>query len=191
VSARQDERGTSSRPAFKIADNVTVPVHAAGLHLSRMIGGEIHSAGCRGPNECAHRAIASVPKFPDRPGTQNRVHFSYAFTAAGPGIILGTAAHMSPEQAKGKESDRTSDIWAFGCVLYEMLTARTVFQGETANEIFAAVLRAEPDWHWLPMDTPEGIRRLLRRCLVKSQKQRLPHIGVACIEINEVQRAGH
>jgi len=108
-------------------------------------------------------------------------------TAAGPGMILGTAAYMSPEQAKGKESDRTSDIWAFGCVLYEMLTARTVFQGETANEIFAEVLRAEPDWHWLPMDTPEGIRRLLRRCLLKSQKQRLPHIGVARIEINEVQ----
>ena len=103
------------------------------------------------------------------------------------GMILGTAAYMSPEQAKGKEADRTSDIWAFGCVLYEMLTGRTVFQGETANEILAGVLTAEPDWHWLPMDTPEGIRRLLRRCLLKSQKKRLPHIGAARIEINEVQ----
>src|SRR5262245_65416732 len=68
-----------------------------------------------------------------------------------------------------------------------MLTARTVFQGETANEILAGVLKAEPDWHWLPMDTPEGIRRLLRRCLLKSQMQRLPHIGAARIEIAEVQ----
>ena len=102
-----------------------------------------------------------------------------------PGIIMGTAAYMPPEQAKGKETDRTGDVWAFGCVLYEMLTGRAVFEGETVSEIFAAILRGEPDWTKLPADTPQGIRRLLQRCLRKDQKQRLQYIGDARIEIQD------
>jgi serine/threonine protein kinase len=104
-----------------------------------------------------------------------------------PGVILGTAAYMSPEQAKGKEVDRTTDVWAFGCVLYEMLAGRPAFEGETLGEILAGVLKDEPDWRRLPLETPEAIRRLLRRCLKKDRKQRLPHIGAARIEIDEAQ----
>ena len=106
---------------------------------------------------------------------------------AAQGMILGTAAYMSPEQAKGKELDRTADVWAFGCVLYEMLTGRPVFDGETVGEILGGVFKAEPEWRQLPDDTPQGILRLLRRCLQKDRKQRLQSIGDARIEIQEAQ----
>jgi eukaryotic-like serine/threonine-protein kinase len=105
--------------------------------------------------------------------------------ATGPGVILGTAAYMSPEQAKGRLADRTSDIWAFGCVLYEMLTGRAAFEGETASEILAGVMKTEPEWHLLPVEAPASIRRLLRRCLQKDRRARLQHIGDARIEIDE------
>jgi hypothetical protein len=101
------------------------------------------------------------------------------------GFILGTAAYMSPEQAKGKETDRTTDIWAFGCVLYEMLTGRAAFEGETVGEILGSVFKAEPDWTRLPADTPPAIRRLLQRCLRKDAALRLRDIGDARIEIHD------
>jgi serine/threonine protein kinase len=99
------------------------------------------------------------------------------------GMILGTAAYMSPEQAKGKVVDKRSDVWAFGCVLFEMLTGKQTFTGETLTDILASVVRAEPDWSALPAVTPEVIRRLLRRCLTKDPKQRLRDIGEARITI--------
>jgi serine/threonine protein kinase/Tol biopolymer transport system component len=108
-------------------------------------------------------------------------------SASIPGIILGTAAYMSPEQAKGKEADRTSDVWAFACVLYEILTGHAVFGGETTTEILGAVLRGEPDWRRLPSETPQGIRRLLRRCLQKDRTSRLHDIADARIELDEAQ----
>ncbi len=101
------------------------------------------------------------------------------------GIILGTAAYMAPEQAKGRPVDRRADIWAFGCVLYEMLTGRRAFDGETVSDILAAVIRAEPDWSALPAMTPAPIRKLLKRCLQKEAKQRLQAIGEARIAIEE------
>jgi serine/threonine protein kinase len=104
-----------------------------------------------------------------------------------PGVIFGTAAYMSPEQTKGKETDRTSDIWAFGCVLYEMLTGGRVFQGDTVSEIFAGILKTEPNWRLLPDETPQGIRRLLRRCLQKERKLRFRDSGDVRIEIEEAQ----
>jgi serine/threonine protein kinase len=110
-------------------------------------------------------------------------------SASIPGTILGTAAYMSPEQAKGKAAERSSDVWAFGCVLYEMLTGRAAFAGETVAEILAAVLTAEPDWKLLPADTPISLQRLLRRCLQKDRKERLQHIGDARIEINDAGSA--
>ncbi len=106
------------------------------------------------------------------------------------GMILGTAAYMSPEQAKGKVVDKRSDIWAFGCVLFEMLTGKQSFSGETLTDILASVVRAEPDWNLLPASTPEPIRRLLRRCLTKDQKQRLRDIGEARITIESFQSGG-
>jgi Tol biopolymer transport system component len=105
--------------------------------------------------------------------------------ASVPGVILGTAAYMSPEQAKGKESARTTDVWAFGCVLYEMLTGSEVFAGETVGEILGGVFKAEPDWRRLPNDTPQGVRYLLRRCLQKDSKQRLQCMGDARIQLDE------
>ena len=101
------------------------------------------------------------------------------------GMILGTAAYMSPEQAKGQRVDRRADIWAFGCVLYEMLTGRKPFEGETISDVLAAVIRAEPDWTAIPEATPPPLQRLVRRCLIKDAKQRLRDIGDARITIDE------
>jgi serine/threonine protein kinase len=108
---------------------------------------------------------------------------SIAATQAG--VILGTAAYMSPEQARGKTVDRRADIWAFGCVLFEMLGGRKPFEGETVTDVLAAVVRAEPDLESLPSDTSLRIRELIRRCLTKDPKQRLQAIGEARIAIEE------
>jgi Tol biopolymer transport system component len=104
------------------------------------------------------------------------------------GVILGTAAYMSPEQARGKRVDRRADIFAFGCVLYEMMTGRQAFSGETVSDTLAAVLRAEPDWTLLPKETPRAVERLLRRCLEKEPRQRLRDIGEARIVLEAVER---
>src|SRR5579863_9324371 len=105
------------------------------------------------------------------------------------GTILGTAAYMSPEQARGKACDKRTDIWAFGCVLYELLAGKPAFQGETTTEILAAVLRGEPDWQALPDTTPLSIRVLLRRCLQKEMNKRARDAGDARIEIEEALAA--
>ena len=97
------------------------------------------------------------------------------------GVILGTAAYMSPEQAKGKPADRRADIWSFGVVLFEMLSGRRLFSGETVSDTLAAVLRQEIDWKVLPVSTPPSVRRLLERCLERDPKQRLQAIGEARI----------
>jgi len=102
------------------------------------------------------------------------------------GVILGTAAYMSPEQAKGKSVDRRTDIWAFGCVFYEMLTGKQAFSGETVTDTLAAVIRAEPDWAALPTNTSQPICNLLQRCLKKDLRQRLQSIGDARIAIDEI-----
>ncbi len=101
------------------------------------------------------------------------------------GMILGTAAYMSPEAARGKVADRRADIWAFGCVLYEMLTGKQAFEGETVSDILASVIRAEPDWSALVADIPPAIHKLLARTLVKDPKRRLQAIGEARIVIEE------
>ena len=106
---------------------------------------------------------------------------SYAPTAAG--IILGTAAYMSPEQARGKAVDRRTDIWSFGCVLFECLTGRRAFDGETVSDLVARILEREPDWSALPAATPAALSALLVRCLAKDVKQRLQAIGEARIAL--------
>ncbi len=102
------------------------------------------------------------------------------------GVLLGTAAYMSPEQAKAKSVDRRADIWAFGCVLYEMLTGKMAFSGETVSDTLASVIKEEPDWKLLPAATPATVRVLLQRCLQKDPKQRLRDIGEARIALDEV-----
>jgi Tol biopolymer transport system component len=101
------------------------------------------------------------------------------------GVILGTAAYMSPEQARGKSVDKRTDIWAFGCVLYELLTGKQAFDGEDITEILAAVVKIDPDWNLLPENTPHIIRKLLRRCLQKDKTLRLRDAGDARLEIHE------
>jgi Tol biopolymer transport system component len=103
------------------------------------------------------------------------------------GMILGTAAYMAPEQAKGRPVDKRADIWAFGCVLYEMLTGARAFAGDDVSDTLANILKSEPDWTAVPAGTPVPIRRLLRRCLAKSVTDRLPDIGVARLEIAEAR----
>ncbi|MGQ0732106.1 MAG: serine/threonine-protein kinase [Acidobacteriota bacterium] len=109
------------------------------------------------------------------------------------GVILGTAAYLSPEQARGRPVDSRTDIWAFGCVLLEMLAARPAFHpGETVSDTLAAVLEREPDWSGLPAATPAAILRLLRRCLQKDPRKRLPHIGMVRLEIDDAaEQAAH
>ncbi len=106
-------------------------------------------------------------------------------TVTEPGRIIGTPAYMSPEQARGQPTDKRCDIWSFGCVLYEMLTGRVLFEGQTVSDTLANVLQTEPDWRALPQGTPANIQVLLRRCLAKDLNHRLHDIADAVIEIRE------
>jgi eukaryotic-like serine/threonine-protein kinase len=119
--------------------------------------------------------------------------FSHAptLTAMGTeeGRIVGTPAYMSPEQARGKAVDKRTDIWAFGCVLYELLTGRQAFRGDTLSDMIAAVLEREPDWQALPSATPAKIRDLLRHCLQKDAQRRLRDLGDARMQIDEAPAA--
>jgi Tol biopolymer transport system component len=129
-------------------------------------------------------AVASSQARGFSPGLTNSPTITTpAMTMAG--VILGTAAYMSPEQAKGRPADKRSDIWAFGCVLYEMLTGKRAFEGEDVSDTLAAVLRGEVDWSLLPASTPAGIGTLLRRSLRKDRTHRLGDAGTARIEIAE------
>jgi serine/threonine protein kinase len=103
------------------------------------------------------------------------------------GALLGTAAYMSPEQVRGRAIDKRTDIWAFGCVLYELLTGKQAFGGETVADILVAVLEREPDWTALPASVPAGVRRLLRRCLERDRDRRLRDIGDVRLELEEAR----
>ncbi|MGH9386109.1 MAG: protein kinase domain-containing protein [Vicinamibacterales bacterium] len=108
------------------------------------------------------------------------------FGVTGVGVLLGTAPYMSPEQAKGRVVDRCTDIWAFACVVYEMLTGRRAFGGDEISETLASILTKEPDWSALPSATPVGVRRLLSRCLQKDPRRRLRDIGDARLELERL-----
>jgi Tol biopolymer transport system component len=102
------------------------------------------------------------------------------------GVILGTAAYMSPEQARGKTVDARTDVWAFGCLLYEMLTGRSAFSGETVTDVLAAVIGTEPDWRALPATVPSAVQKLIRRCLQKEPGRRFHHIADVRLDIDDV-----
>ena len=104
----------------------------------------------------------------------------------GAGIILGTAAYMSPEQARGKTVDKRADIWAFGCVLFEMLTGKRTFEGELISDVLASVLKSDPNWQAMPAGTPTALRRLVGRCLEKDPRRRLQAIGEARAQIEDL-----
>jgi eukaryotic-like serine/threonine-protein kinase len=118
----------------------------------------------------------------NNPNLANSTTLTLESTTAG--VILGTAAYMSPEQARGKSVDKRADIWAFGVVFYEMLTGRSTFEGETVSDTLAGVLRADIDWRLLPATTPPAVRRLVEHCLQRDPKRRLRDIGDAWIEID-------
>src|SRR5262245_17081417 len=103
----------------------------------------------------------------------------------GVGVLLGTAAYMSPEQAKGREADKRSDVWAFGCVLYEMVTGRRAFEGEDVGDTLASVIKGEPDWTHLPATLPPACRTVIDRCLVKDRRKRIADISVAHFLLTE------
>ena len=128
-------------------------------------------------------AKAIDPAGPSSAGAMNSPTISLHATQAG--MILGTAAYMAPEQAKGRPVDKRADVWAFGVVLYEMLTGARAFPGEDVSDTLATVLKFEPDWTRLPADTPPAIHRLLKRCLVKDPKLRLRECGSALVDIHE------
>jgi len=124
---------------------------------------------------------------PPSPALQSPAVLSPVITALG--VILGTAAYMSPEQTKGRPADKRTDVWAFGCVLYEMLTGKCAFAGEDVSDTLASVLKGQPDWTPLPAETPAAIRRLLRRTLEKDSRRRLSDMADARLEIEEAQAA--
>jgi Tol biopolymer transport system component len=125
---------------------------------------------------------------PARSGSDAMYSPTFTARATQMGVILGTAAYMAPEQARGKAVDKRADIWAFGVVVYEMLTGRRTFEGDEMSDVLAAVLRQDIDWTALPGDTPLRLRRLLERCLERDVKQRLRDIGEARVEIGKVER---
>ncbi|HUE96447.1 MAG TPA: serine/threonine-protein kinase, partial [Longimicrobiaceae bacterium] len=124
-------------------------------------------------------AKALAPEIGSGPELALSPTLTFQPTAAG--MLLGTAAYMSPEQAKGRPADRRSDVWAWGCVLYEMLTGRSPFAGDSVAEILARTLQNEPDWEALPAGGPPGLERVLRRCLEKDPRRRLRDVGDACL----------
>jgi tRNA A-37 threonylcarbamoyl transferase component Bud32 len=129
--------------------------------------------GTRDPSTGGHTA---------GPGFSPATVTSPAVTHAG--MLLGTAAYMSPEQARGRSVDKRTDIWAFGCVLFEMLTGRPAFEGDTITDILGAIVKSEPDWTMLPPATPPGVRHLIERCLQKDAATRLRDIGDAIHDLD-------
>ena len=130
-----------------------------------------------------------LAKFDGAPGSTDLTH-SPTITQSGTeeGFVSGTAPYMSPEQARGQIVDKRTDIWAFGCVLYELLTRRRAFGRNTHSDTIAAILEHAPDWSALPADTPAGIRRLLERCLEKNPRRRFRDIGDVQLELEDIER---
>ena len=178
-----------------------LPIHQA-LPIARQIADALEAAHDRG---VIHRDLKPANIVLTADGTAKVLDFGLAKvvsdsvapspselthspTMLGPtadGVLLGTAPYMSPEQARGRPVDRRTDVWAFGCVLFEMLTGRRTFPGETSSDAIAAVLEREPDWTKLPPSSPPAVRRLLRRCLEKDPKRRLRDIGDARLELED------
>jgi Tol biopolymer transport system component len=165
-----------------------LPIDSA-LRIARQIAEALDAAHERG---IVHRDLkpANIKITPDE--VVKVLDFGLAKTADAPvqqgltqaGLILGTASYMSPEQARGQPMDKRTDIWAFGCILYEMLGGRAAFQRDTVADTLAAVIQGEVDWSALPLTVPGGVRRLLARCLERDPKRRLRDIGDARIELD-------
>jgi eukaryotic-like serine/threonine-protein kinase len=165
------------KPAnIKVRDDGTVKVLDFGL-AKAIASGVGRPESAPGREDGASHALANSPTIT-----------TPAMTEAG--IVLGTAAYMSPEQAKGRPVDKRTDVWAFGCVLYEMLTGARAFAGEDVSDTLAAILRSDPDWSRVPGDVPAPVRQLLQGCLDKDSRTRVPDIAVARYVLEERLGAG-
>jgi serine/threonine-protein kinase len=167
--------------ALSIAGQIADAVSAA--HEQGIIHRDLKPANIKvRPDGTVKVLDFGLGKAMDRTGSASDASRSPTITSpvmTGMGVILGTAAYMSPEQARGKAVNKRADIWAFGCVLFEMLTGKRAFEGEGVSDTLAAVLRAEPDWSVLPHDTPFPVGTLLRGCLEKDPRQRVADISAA------------
>src|SRR6266850_5598733 len=170
-------RGPMPRPqALAIARQIAEAMQTA--HENGIIHRDLKPANVKVKADGTVKVLDfGLAKVADPRRAESSLSHSPTMMTSMPGTLMGTAAYMSPEQVKGQTADARSDVWAFGCLLFEMLTGRPAFGAATTSEILAGVLTSEPDWRQLPPDTPESVRRLLRRCLEKNETNRLRALG--------------
>ena len=177
------------RSALEIASQITLALEAA--HAKNIIHRDLKPANIKinDDNQIKILDFGLAKIYSDAgDGGGHKTEFMPTVTSelTAVGAILGTAAYMSPEQARGQAIDKRVDIWAIGCVLYEMLTGKLAFQGDSQSDTLAALLRAEPDWSALPVGTHPGVLRLLKRCLQKNPRQRLHDVADVRIELDDI-----
>ena len=186
---RAEGKGLPLDEALPIAKQIADALEAA--HEQGIVHRDLKPANVKVRDDGAVKVLdfglakAMEPASSINPSLTNSPTITTPAMMTGVGTILGTAAYMSPEQAKGRPADKRSDVWAFGAVLYEMLTGRRAFEGEDVSDTLAAVLRAEPDWTALAPDVPVPIQTLVRRCLEKDRRTRIADISTARFLMNE------